>query len=188
MKNGNKCIHEWRIDSPDRGFRGKDDRYYIKGQCQKCSKKRYFVSDFTDTDNAGFGTQSDVISDIGTDKSAYEYNPNVKKIRSAHKIMPTKHNTKMTDYEVGGCGYACTDSLNCPYDECIYDNPRIARMSMDTYDGYEAAELSGRDQINYILILHRQGLTIEEIIKMTRIPYRKVWNALSSKSYKDNKI
>ena len=61
-------------------------------------------------------------------------------------------------------------------------------MSMDTYDGYEAAELSGRDQINYIRILHRQGLTIEEIIKMTRIPYRKVWNALSSKSYKDNKI
>lgn len=100
--------------------------------------------------------------------------------------MISPDNAKMPEYEVGGCGYECIDSLNCPYEVCIHDDPRIARMSINAYSGCDIESLTGRQRAEYIRALHHRGLMIEDIIKMTGIPYKKVWTTLSVKTQKGN--
>jgi hypothetical protein len=177
MKNGAGCIHHWWIDSPEFGFRGQDNRFYVKGECQKCSEERLFISEFADVDYVGAGSHQlgSIEIDIDSDKVShrYEWRP-----RDMRKFTGGTGDERLAAYEVEGCGYACVDSLNCPYEVCIHDNSRVAR----TYP--HADLLTVRQRAAYIRTLGKRGYTISEIIKTTGAPYKIVWRALSTSGYK----
>ena len=179
--NGSGCIHWWIIDSPEKGFRGQDNRFYVQGQCKKCLEHRYFITEFADIDYVA--SNGSHMLGVSLDRNAvvqkYEFKP-----REIQNLTPNTNNARMTGYEREGCGYDCIDSLNCPYAVCIHDNPRIAHINANVDD---IKSLSTHQRMNYIRILSKQGLSIEDIIGATGIPYQKVWTALATPTHKATK-